>query len=50
MQAAAKTVSQKFEHVHLLLNVAGILHVPGKLSPGALPSSHHHLISFQLLR
>ena len=34
MQAAAKSVSEKFEHVHLLLNVAGILHVPGELSPG----------------
>ena len=34
-QAAAKAVKEKFEHVHLLINAAGILHIPGKLSPGA---------------
>ena len=35
-QAAAKTVKDKFGSVHLLLNAAGVLHVPGKLSPGEL--------------
>jgi NAD(P)-dependent dehydrogenase (short-subunit alcohol dehydrogenase family) len=31
---AAKQVSEKHKHLDLLLNVAGILHIPGKMSPG----------------
>ena len=31
---AASQVSHSHQHLDLLLNVAGILHVPGKMSPG----------------
>lgn len=33
---AASQVSGTHKHLDLLLNVAGILHVPGKMSPGQL--------------
>ena len=36
---AASQVSHSHQHLDLLLNVAGILHVPGKMSPG-----QHHLL------
>jgi hypothetical protein len=34
-QAAAKAVSTQHGHLDLLVNVAGLLHIPGELSPGA---------------
>eukprot|EP00208_Stichococcus_sp_RCC1054_P001456 CAMPEP_0206141840 /NCGR_PEP_ID=MMETSP1473-20131121/14362_1 /ASSEMBLY_ACC=CAM_ASM_001109 /TAXON_ID=1461547 /ORGANISM="Stichococcus sp, Strain RCC1054" /LENGTH=297 /DNA_ID=CAMNT_0053536565 /DNA_START=261 /DNA_END=1154 /DNA_ORIENTATION=+ len=33
IQAAADEVSQRHKHLDLLLNVAGVLHVPGEFSP-----------------
>ena len=33
---AARQVSGSHSHLDLLLNVAGILHIPGKMSPGVL--------------
>jgi NAD(P)-dependent dehydrogenase (short-subunit alcohol dehydrogenase family) len=33
-QAAAKAVSTQHGHLDLLVNVAGVLHIPGELSPG----------------
>ena len=36
MQAAAKQVTDSHGHLNLLLNCAGILHVPGVMSPGKL--------------
>lgn len=35
-QAAAEDVAKKYEHLSLLINAAGILHIPGVLSPGAV--------------
>lgn len=39
-------MKDRFQHVHLLLNAAGVLHIPGKLSPGAgscgLPTELQH--------
>lgn len=31
---AAAQVAERHSHLDLLLNVAGILHIPGKMSPG----------------
>lgn len=33
-QTAAAKVADQFSHLDMLLNVTGILHIPGKLSPG----------------
>ncbi len=35
LQEAAKRVSTQHGHLDLLVNVAGVLHLPGELSPGA---------------
>lgn len=35
LQEAAKRVSAQHGHLDLLVNVAGVLHLPGELSPGA---------------
>lgn len=40
LQEAAKRVSTEHGHLDLLVNVAGLLHIPGKLSPGALGLLH----------
>ena len=34
LQAAAEEVAKQHDHVDLLINVTGILHIPGKISPG----------------
>lgn len=34
---AASQVSGRHGHLDLLLNVSGILHIPGKMSPGGAP-------------
>ena len=36
---AAQQVSASCSHLDLLLNVAGILHIPGKMSPGGTPNA-----------
>lgn len=37
---AAAQVSATHKHLDLLLNVAGILHIPGKMSPGQCGLAH----------
>ncbi len=33
-QAAAEEIAKEHEHVDLLINVTGILHIAGKIAPG----------------
>ena len=42
---AASQVSANHSHLDLLLNVAGILHIPGKMSPGEPPGGPVHIIA-----
>lgn len=52
VQDAVDEVSSKHDHLTLLLNTAGILHIPGELSPGlllgALASLHSTTLFFVL--
>lgn len=41
MQAAAKRVSTQHDHLDLLVNVAGVLHLPGELAPGVCAEQGH---------
>ena len=50
MQAAAEESSRLYSHLDLLINVSGILHIPGKMSPETALSriqADNMLLSFQ---